>query len=267
MTKYGFIKPQITNDNYILGSSILPKEEIRFDGQWDRYLPDEEFQRHENYDTFNCTGFGTQNCIETLIKAKYAEIHDFCERDLGIRAGTYPPGNDPHVVAEAMRKNGLIPDSMLPIEDAKTVDEYYSYPTDKKRRECDGACIVNRRNFRIGHEWVFKGDVSIADQTKFMKEALKYSPLGVAVYAWYEENGVYIRKGDDVHWCMIYGYYENGDWKCFDSYDYSTKRLSKDFGFSYVKRYHVERVLGKVEESVWKKLVKLLKDLGILSNV
>ena len=240
---HGFVKPRVIEEKeYILGASVLPQEVIRPDGQWDDFLPKDEFQRSEDFDTSNCTAYGTENCYETLIKAKYGEELDFSERDLGIRAGTRPPGNDPNTVAETARTKGLIHDSMLPF-DVRTVDEYYSYPNETKQKECDTSATLFLSRHKLGHEWVFKpSKISLEEQRTAMKEALMYSPLGLAVYAWSEQNGIYYRGGDDGHWVMVYGYYDNGDWKCFDSYNYSKKRLDKDFGFMFVKRFHIEKL-------------------------
>jgi hypothetical protein len=249
---YGFVEPRLEPDHFILGAlgQSLPKVVIRPDRNWKDFLPKDEFQRNEFFDTSNCTGYGSENCWETLIKAKYGEEADFSERDLGINAGTYPPGNDPHKVAETARKRGLIPDSMLPMEGTTSVDEYYSYGGGKDRALCDIAAEQFKKKWLIGHEWVIPGtDLPLEDQRAKMLEALQYSPLGVALYAWQSVGDQYIRPqgAGDVHWTMVYGVYDNGDWMCFDSYDYSHKRLHKDFGFKWVKRYHIEKLPQVVE--------------------
>lgn len=261
---YGYKPPVKEPEHYVLGAlgQSLPKVVVSPDGQWDAFLPKDEFQRDdEGFDTANCTAYASENAWETLIKARYGIDIDFSERDLGIRAGTFPPGNDPKTVAVTARKQGLIIDSMLPFSsDIRDAETYYSYQEDKKKRECDAAASQHLVKFSIGEEYV-SGDVAS------MKEALKYSPLGVALYAWYKEGEVFVRpRGvQDTHWTMIYGYYDNGDWKCFDSYDYSKKRLAKDFGFTIVMRYHIEQKLY-VELSVMQKFIKILQDLGIVKK-
>ena len=90
--------------------------------------------------------------------------------------------------------------------------------------------------FRFNHDWVLQGpDVKWKEK---MMDALRYSPLGVAVHAWRSAGDLYIRPAGarDTHWCVIFGYVEGRYWKCFDSYDHSVKHLAWDFGFSFAKR-------------------------------
>jgi hypothetical protein len=251
MINRGFIAPKFENDHYVLGAigQSLPREIIRPDKQWDSGLPKVEFQRNEFIDTTNCTGYASLNNWEILAKVKYGLEFDWCERDLGIQAGTYPPGNDPHVVAETARKEGLIADTVLPFDSKiDTIDKYYSYPNDKKEDECRVVRSLFKTRYSLGHEWVFKGDYTIEEQRYKMLESLQYSTLGVAVYAWSFNGEKYERKGEDTHWTVIYGFYENGDWKCYDSYDNTLKRLDKDFGFTYVKRYSIDKIEDKTKQ-------------------
>lgn len=267
---FGFIPPVIDEKHFILGAArSLPKVVVRPDGQWDAFLPKAEFQRNEYIDTHNCTAYGTENAIEILTRARFGIDLDFSERDLGIRAGTRPPGNDPQIVAEAMRLQGMIPDGMLPFESRiSTIEEYYSYPDTKTATNCDTSASLFLKKYDIGHEWAFDpGDYPLEVQRAKMKECLTYSPLAIALYAWeIKSEGLYYRPegAPDVHWCVIYGFYENGDWKCFDSYDYTEKRLDKDFGFTFVKRYHIEKktdpaanVVVKPKFSLWQWILSL----------
>jgi hypothetical protein len=97
-----------------------------------------------------------------------------------------------------------------------------------------------------------------------MKEALKYSPLGVSVTAWYEEDGVYVDRGQlNNHWCVCYGYIEDeGEtyWKIFDSYDHSTKMLHPDHNISFCKRYSLS-VKSEQKVSVWERFINWIKSL------
>lgn len=239
---YGFKDSLIFNEHYLLGAAnSLPKIIVRTDGQWDNFLPTYEVQYGEYFDTDNCTGYGTENAIEILQKGKYGEPRNYSERFLGIAAGTKPPGNDPQTVCEAARKNGLIDDSLLSLDAAKTIEEYYSPDPLTGSLLAQGQNWLTRYN--LGHEWVFTGDHTPEEQKNRMIESLRYSPLGVGVYAWEKEGDYYIRPGElgDSHWCVIFGYEEGKYWKCFDSYEGNVKNLAWDFGFYYVKRFHLEK--------------------------
>lgn len=234
--KYGFIEPKLDSTQYVMGSATsLPKDVLQADGQWDAYLPSEERQHQGSIDTYGCTSFGTLNCVEILLNKIYGKYENKSDRFLGIVAGTRPPGNDPHTVAEAARKNGFIAEITLPWKpEIKSIDEYYSYAFGDK-----AVCIAEGKKFfdeyNFGHEWVFQ-NVSKEARIYLMKQALKYSPLGVSVYAWSEQNGVYVDFGPNNHWTVIYGWTDKG-WKCFDSYKPYKKIISFDHNIQFCKRY------------------------------
>ena len=69
---YGFSEDliEIEPEAYILGvNSKLPNIIYRPDGQWGDFLPEFEKQHESDFDTFNCTAFGTLNQIEIMMKA------------------------------------------------------------------------------------------------------------------------------------------------------------------------------------------------------
>lgn len=184
---------------------------------------------------------------------------NYSERDLGIRAGTQPPGNSPHIVAEALRNQGVIPDELLPFSNEITsVEDFYSYKGGDKNK-CDAAAKQWLKNYTFGHDWVFDDASNLKQNQELMKKALQYSPLGVAVFAWYQEpvTGYYISVGPANHWVTLYGYEENKYWKIFDSYDSTHKQLHWDFPFAMAKRYTIQRQAPK--QSFWDIIKKLLR--------
>ena len=127
---YGYLEDEIQPEDYVLGSLQLPTEVIQDDGQWDAFIPTDEIQRNEYFDTYNCTGYGTLNALEFLFKRLFSETRNWSERYVGIAAGTYPPGNSPKKVIETIRKEcGLLDDELLPLnapkgDEMKSVEEY-----------------------------------------------------------------------------------------------------------------------------------------------
>lgn len=234
----GFVKPILDSTQYIMGAALsLNKDCLQADGQWGAYLPTEERQRQNKIETYNCTSFATLNCVEILINKIYGRYENKSDRFLGLKAGTRPPGNDPHTVAEAGRKHGFIPEDLLPFDsEIDTLDEYYSYQWSDM-----GTCIEQGQKFLqeylFGHEWVTNGHMDKDRRIGLMKEALRYSPLGCSVSAWYEKGGVYVDMGQpNNHWTVIYGYNDTG-WLCFDSYEPFRKTLSYDHEITFCKRY------------------------------
>lgn len=233
--KYGYIKDVKTRDNYILGGlSSVPKLILNPSKQWDNFLPDREEQSINGVETYNCTSFGTTSAIEMIMKKAFSLSVNYSDRASGINAGTYPPGNSPHKVAETIRTRGLVLENDLPFKDIDNVDEYYQ-PSPLPRELRDKAKLWTSQ-YDFLHEWVDEKDI---------KEALMYSPIGVAVHAWVmNSKGQYYKpKGqEDNHWCVIYGFDDVLKcWKIFDSYDNTLKLYTYDSEIESAKRYYIRQ--------------------------
>lgn len=204
----GYIESKVDNTHHVLGGSLgVAFETLRPSKDWGDSLPEGENQFNAIFDSYNCTGFNTLNVIEIYMKAKFGITVNYSDRWLGIIAGTKPPGNDPHTVMEAIRQYGLIPEEMLPwTDDIQSVDEYYSFKgADKEACIAEGKKWLSQFNFY--HKWVFTSANTLEEKIANMKQALAISPLGIAVYAWAtDENGRYIRLGNDCHWTAEYAY-------------------------------------------------------------
>lgn len=269
MKNHGFVAPkEITPDNYVLGSfSLLPKVILQPSRDWRSTAPDFEPQQ-KRFETYNCTGFNTLSAIENLL-ARLGINENYSDRWVGIIAGTKAPGNDPHIVAEAIRKHGLIPESMLPFsDDLKNIDEYYSFKgaDEAKCREAGKKWL---ERFDFGHEWVFQGGENKQEK---MLEALLYSPLGVSVRAWEKEGALFAKKkgSQDNHWtCNVVGMEEKKYWIIDDSYlddSQPFKYLKWDYDFSFCKRYSIT-IKATKEEKTWtilQALQKLFQLLGFI---
>ena len=238
ITPTGYIEPVIDSSQYILGDGNLIADPVLEEdedwGEWD-FIEDLQSKKFE---TYNCTGFNTAQAISKIIWRKYGEKFNPSARWIGIIAGTSATkgGNDPHVVAEAIRKNGLIPDEMLPFsDDLETVDEYYSFKGADEAK-CRAYAKDWLTKWEFNHDWVV---THFTTDPTAMKYALRYSPLGGDVSAWLtNEQGLYVRFGQSNHWTNIRGYNVNNP-KADDSYIPFKKELVPEFGFSFVKRYVV----------------------------
>ncbi len=267
MKNYGFIPDKIEADHYVLGAENLPLEVLQPDGNWLPFIPTFEPQ-FRNFETYNCTAFNTLKCIQALLKRKYGIDVNYSDRWVGFLAGTTSKGNSPHVVAETIRKIGLVPEFRLPFEDVSTIEEYYSL----KGADEESLTIISEawlKAWDFKHEWVFEGDQLTKEQKiQMMIAALKSSPLGVSVQAW-------PTKGDDGkfhsapevnpnHWtCLIVGYKEGEHWEVFDSYiddGQPFKKLAWDYDFRFVKRYSIGKKSQKVD-NWFARFVNLIKKL------
>jgi len=257
---YGFIEPEIKDEDYRFGSGQIDVPILRLDGQWDDCIPKDEKQ-NVYLETYNCTGFGFNNQIEFLMKAKFNGDYDYSDRFTGIMAGTKPPGNDPNKVYQSGRDNGFIPELMLPFSsNLKTSDDYYSFK-DVNEKDCQNEGKKWLGSFELKHDWVHSNNLVKADPA-MIKAALRYSPLGVAVNAWNFDGKYYVRAGKDNHWVVLYGYDTSGAWKIYDSYEMNRKLLTPDFGFYFIKRISIEKQATPQElnwiEQILKKIAELI---------
>ncbi len=262
--KYGFVRPVIETDHYILGSSALPRVVVQPSGQWDDFLPDYEPQFNQNYDTDGCAVWGTENAIEIFGKKITGRELNYSERFIYILAGVRPPGADPHHIAEVIRANGLIDDSELPMTNSFSEFLKPNPMTSKYLGEGKGWLNV----FEFGHEWLFAQPTTKDNRIKLIKEALQYSPVAISVSAWHLEGDIYVDAHQpNCHWCVCFGWDDDKQaWKVFDSYDQSIKLYSFDSMVDFAKRYHLV-VKNKDEQiSLIKRIIQAITDFITMTN-
>lgn len=255
--KYGLIIKPIEQGNYLGGVfSSLPKEVLQEDGQWDNWLPLTESQAL-SVETQACTVFGTLSAVEMLVDRRYGKEKNWSDRWLAWNSDITPQGQDPHHTCETLRKGGTpLQERWDYTEEINTWDKFYETPPPKL---FDYAIEDFKDRYEFLHEYVN------TDMTS-LKEALKLSPLGIGVTAWYEDgrSGIYSDKGrPNNHWCVLFGYDDNMKaWKVFDSYDGYIKLYSYDSRISVAKRFWVkEREKRSWWEWLWKKWSKLWEKL------
>ena len=239
-----FISPgQTTPDQYIFGSGQLTGFILRPSGQWP-LIRDDEVQAR-GFETSSCTSFGTINAVQSIFKELFKMDVNYSERFLAKGSGTDPVkgGNEPHKVAEWARKNGFVDEGILPFnDDIKTIDDYYATLPNEALKT--GKEWLNKWTFK--HDWLSDGGL-IPKET--LMKALRYSPLGIAVYAWAfsEEENRYIRPegAKDTHWCELVGFKENEYWICVDSYFPFVKHLDWNYPLYFAKRYFIDIAVEK----------------------
>jgi len=243
--KYGFINDRDVDPNaYVYGGAQLPMVPLQPSGQWDEYLPQDEFQDLYGVEPYACATFGTLNCIETILRRQFTQVENYSDRYTAYITGTAAKrGNSPHVVAESIRDQGAVYEKDWPFTaDISTFEKYYETPPSFL------AALAERFDdeFDFGHEYL-----PTNASREQIKSALTLSPLGVSVYAWTQnDQGLYYKPQNarDNHWCMLYGYDSQGNWKVFDSYDSSHKLLDSKFTFEVIKRYHLQRTLKSQQQ-------------------
>ena len=235
--KYGFQYSEPKDGDFVHGDHLLGTLAINPTGQWDLWLPEDEFQ-NRGYETYSCVTQATLNCAEILQRKKYTDPTNYSDRFLATMSGTKTKGgNDFNTVAETFRKNGCCQETDWPF-DAVDYDAFYTTPSDKIIR----LSQTQFANDNLGHSWIT--DTSPSS----LKDALTYSPLSLSVHAWGtpDAQGIYHRTpGEtDNHAITVYGYEEGEYWKVFDSYAQTHKKLAWDYGFGMGKRWTLDRVIA-----------------------
>ncbi len=245
-----FCPAEIKPKHYVMGVSTLPKNILMANGHgWKAYRPVGETQYKNGIDPASCPAGGTLNAIEHLGLAQYKKFgfqSDLAERHLSILMGMVGNGGWPWDAAEKVREYGAIPEVFLPFDKTITSLEKYFSPQP-----------MNYSLFKIGlhwtsvydfgFEWVINPTMNLTPTQKKnrMKEALQYSILGVAGYAWsLHSDGKYYNDGPDIHFFNIDDYSEGNYWDAFDTYDPYGKVLDWDYNPNYAIRYSLIRKMG-----------------------
>lgn len=255
MTKnFGFLYEEPKPEDYTFGAGQIQAEVLQPDGQWDAYLPPIELQAALGYETYACASYGTLNCIEILLRRIFDFKDNFSDRYLAKISGTeFKLGNSPHTVAEFLRKQGTVDQYSWDVTPAvNSFKAFYATPP--------AILAVYAQQF-LDH-FDFKHDY-VQSNPKSMMEALKYSPLGMSVYGWEQDDATGLYKageGRDNHWVCLYGYKENEYWSVFDTYDNSLKKVEWKHKPVTVKRYAItiapktmtllEQLLEKLKQAV-----------------
>lgn len=220
---------------------------LRPDGQWDAFLPTPEYQDRYTQ-TESCTSFNTLKAVQTLLKQEFGDITNWSDRFLASISGTTPSGNDPHTVAEHLRKQGTVYETEWPYTpDINTIGKYLQTPPFDLNVK---AQVEFRGQYDFAHQYV-------GTDPQSMMNALQFSPLGVDVFAWNlsDNDGIYHRQGQiSEHWTMVYGYVPGKYWKCLDSYPPYEKKLAWDFGFTMIKQYTLHKTV--LDNSLWAKAIR-----------
>lgn len=196
--------------------------------KWLNFLPVGESQIIDGVDSMWCTAFATIDAIQILVASMGFERVDYEEWFTSYLAKSTIEGNDPQWVAKVIKNNGLYPrEALLRVRDGLV--------TEVQRATARQWLLKYRFNY-----WVVK-DIS---------KALLVSPVGVAVHAWVESDGVYLDVGlNPNHWTLLVGE-EKDWWLCWDSIEPNIKKISKDYKFSYALGYSVRARQGGLWDSI-----------------
>lgn len=228
---YGFVEPKIDDTHYIVGDGrLLGATILNSSGDWEKWLPIFEPQA-KDFESYGCTAFGLLSQIETMHKFIYGLEPNYDERYPYNIAKINPPGTNPQLTYESVRKCGVI-EGFLPM--TKTLEEFCTPRPMVEPYLSEGKKWLSEYFF--DHDWILTGGESQEKRIRILKQELKKSPIGLSVTAWIEDNGVYVDDGQpNTHWCELYKI-DDKFLYIFDSYDTSKKKLPHSHHTSYAKR-------------------------------
>lgn len=187
---------ELREKDFILGvSSPITGVEYIQDGNWKPYQPDGEKQyKYATFDTFSCTSFSFANIVETIVNyfdknnmwypgqreklnslGFYADgKFNISDRALAIMSGTMPNGNYFQNVGDACRKQGLLPEALLPFGGNNQV-EYLNKALITPEMASKAKEILEILD--ISYEWL----VITQEQLGLINDKLKQVPLWAAI--------------------------------------------------------------------------------------
>jgi len=173
--------------------------------------------------------------------AKWNEVVNYSDRFPGYLQGTSQNGNSMNNQLECDRKYGCVKEEEWPFKEDFNWNIYYQKPPQEILDM--GQRWLKDYTFGYDGVWVTK---------TMIIEALKYSPLYVAVYAWYKKGMLYFSVNKPNHASTIIS---RDKYICYDSYDPFIKHLDEDFKIYYVKRIYLEKKSDEWELAELRELI------------
>jgi len=218
------------SDDFFGGvSRIASFEKLNNSGQWTDWLPVGEKQSNPFFDTMACVSYSAANCIEILQKFLWGNENNYSDRALAKLSGTTQMGNYMYVVADTIRNKGLIDEEKWPMYGFTWAEYMETVPENIEKL---GRYFVE--TYEVNYEFV---------QTNQIKEALKFAPLQVMVYAWPTPiDGIYPDRPEKPrnHAVTLVGYKNNEYWLVFDHYQNFVKKLEWNYKFGGTLKYSIK---------------------------
>lgn len=246
---FGLIIEEPKDTDYILGDKKIPTTILQKDGQWGDFLPAFEAQK-KKIETMACVSFSALNCLETLHNRLFNEKINKSDRFLARMSHTGRNGNSMRNVAESVRKDGIVKESLWSYENITSWSQYYkTIPNSIIRKGKDWL-----KEYSVRYDWIYDSGLSIAQKQNRLMEALQYSPIQVSVYAYgRQKGGIFIEENRrHNHAIIIYGYKKGYYWKLFDSYKNEFKKFAWNYNFHYSLRFNLTKLNKKTMLELYK---------------
>lgn len=248
--RQSFKYPEITGDHYVFGSTQLEANILRPDRDWRRYTPPGELQRRYGVESSACFIEAQQHVIATILEEQYdLPDQNFSARFNMIFTESTPSGGDPLQGANSFRKNGLIPDSMLPF--APYITEWAQFKSFNGANMAD--CLVEGQKwlnkYDPHYDIVIKKEYDLGIKYERLKDALHFSPIAVSIYGKVDASGNYVPKPagvSDTHLVELVYIDDNNVPTIFDTYEPFVKQLPANYNFDFGLRWTIDNTPEKL---------------------
>ena len=185
-----FIYPEI-DDKTRQYAGVAPM--INPSGDWTQFLTPTEEQKVNGVESSACYIEAQQSCIAILKEYIYGiKDENYSARFNALLSGGTEVGGDPIKGALSIKKDGLIPQSMMDWNGVNSWDYYHSWNGVDK-----GQCITEGKKeaslwdktFRV----VVEKDMPLKTKYELLKDELKRCPPPISFYAWAERDGKYYK--------------------------------------------------------------------------
>lgn len=272
MNKFNLIKQWIVNNYPQLGWLIRYKQEIdednekdfifgadnginritrKEDGDWnlDELLAGRSFfeiQKGRFFDSIGCTAYGTLNGMELLAYVIWKAYWNKSDRYTNKVSGNTRSGNLVPRVLESIRKNHGVVNEKDWGWDRETFNWNKYYAT------------IPQSVKDMGKNWIKAYDFNYercgADHNS-IKAGLKFSPVGVGVYAWYKKGDKYYSVANPNHWIVIIKQVWGQYYLILDSYEPFIKKLDWNYKFHFPRIFYINKKELKYNQAEINKLM------------
>ena len=247
---------------YKFGSGKIAGTILREDGDWRDYVPEVEHQNRNGVESSSCYVFGQQNAIATILEEQFAILNsNFSERFNALLSGGTPTGGNPIAGAQSIRHDGLIPDPLLPFSPEITSWEDFHSFEGGDEEICRKAGKEWLDNWKPNYDIVFERGEAVVDKYQKLREALRFSPCPISVYAWVEKNGEYEKPEGTRDTHLVEAVYLDDQNRIHvrDTYAPFNKVLAPWTNPDFAMRWSLTKLDAQAIKSLQERLIELLK--------
>jgi hypothetical protein len=265
----GALSEQVLPEQFVAGEQSGIDFNVRIvDGNWETWLPKDEWQYKYPVETMSCVSFSANNAIEMQLNwmLKHNRIDDksksflygngyiedglvnLSDRYLAIQSNTTKQGNYLTKVADTLRHKGAIPEAHLPFI-GSTWEEYHDKSVITEEMETLGKQFAE--HFDIRYEWVVTSfNQWNEDMRTKVLEHLRQAPLQIA---------------KDGHATAYYLGVNKSKWGQYDTYDPFKKSKKWDYDPYYIMKILIEDK-GMYTETEINKAKERVKQIVLKEN-